>query len=309
MSEGKLSIPIGQISDRYFARNLIGSVRKMLEDRSTIFYFSILVVIISIGVFGPLVAPYGPSERMYGPEGSLLITQPPSIAHPLGTNDQAYDVFSRILHGARPTVLAGVIGGSLIISIGTAVGITAGYIGGRVENVLMRVTDIVYGVPLIPFAIVLIGLFGIGFFKSILVIGLVLWRGSARVIRSQTLQIKERPYIIAAKATGVGTPTIILKHILPNIAPMTVLFFALGIGYTIIIQAGLAFLGVVTPFVPSWGVMVRNAYSSGLMVTAWWWSIPPSLMIALTVTATFMFGRGYERVVGSVSEDSITKVG
>jgi peptide/nickel transport system permease protein len=182
------------------------------------------------------------------------------------------------------------------------VGITAGYVGGRVDDVLMRTTDVAYGVPLIPFAIVLVTLIGVGFIQSVVVIGLLLWRGSARVLRSQVLQIKERPFVLSAKAAGASRLRIVVKHILPNVATMAILFFTIGIGYSIILQAGLAFIGVSSPFVPSWGIMLRNAYNSGLMSTAWWWSLPPGLLIGLTVLSTFMFGRGYERVAGQTDE-------
>ncbi|WP_254280442.1 ABC transporter permease [Haloarcula marina] len=299
-----MSLTDTQLQDRYVVRNVVGMLGLIRQDPVTLVSFCFLMFVIFLGVFGPMIAPYGADERVYGPDGEVMIAEPPSAAHPLGTTDISHDVFSKILHGARPTVVAGLIGGSMIITIGTTIGATAGYVGGYVDNVLMRFTDFVYGVPLLPFAIVLVGLFGVGYFQSIIVIGLILWRGSARVIRSQVLQIKERPYILSAKASGASTTRILVKHILPNIAPMALLFFAIGVGYTIIIQAGLSFLGVANPYIPSWGVIIRNAYSSGRMITAWWWSIAPGLMLSFTVMATFMFGRGYEKLIGSDSNES-----
>jgi len=296
------------ISGHYIIRNMTNGFQKMIRDKATLFYFSFLIFILLLGLVGPIIAPYEPTDRMRTDDGELIRTTPPSLENPLGTTKVGYDVLSRLLYGARPTIVAGVLGGVLIASIGVSIGVTAGYVGGWVENLAMRITDLFYGVPLIPFAIILIAFFGTGYLQSILVIALVLWRGSARVLRSQVLQIKERPYILASKASGASTTRIIIKHIIPNVAPMGILFLALGIGYTIIIQAGLAFLGVVNPFVPSWGVMVRNAYNSGLMGTAWWWSIPPSLLIAITVLSTFMFGRSYEALTGQTDE-SLAQVG
>lgn len=295
---------ISDVGDHYAIRNFRNGLGKMLESKATMMYALFIVFVLFLGLIGPIVAPHDATERIRGDDGSLLRGEPPSMDHPLGTTTVGYDVFSRMLIGARPTAIAGLVGGTIIISIGATVGITAGYVGGRTENVLMRMTDLVYGVPLIPTAIVLIAFFGVGFFQSILVISMVLWRGSARVLRSQVLQIKEREFILAAKATGTSTPRIILKHIFPNVATMAVMFFAIGVGYTIIIQAGLSFLGVVDPFTPSWGVMMRNAYASGQVGNYWWWSIPPGLMIALTVVSTFMFGRGYERVAGGGDDES-----
>lgn len=289
--------------NNYFVRNLGEGLRLMLSEPVTRFYFSILVVILLLGIFGPIIAPYPHDANLTNEKGELLSGSSPSLSHPLGTTDIGQDVLSRVLYGARPTVITGLLGGALITSIGLTVGVTAGYLGGIVDDVLMRITDIFYGIPLLPFAIVILAFLGIGFITSIVVLGLILWRGSARVIRSQVLQIRERPYVLAARATGIGTPRIIVKHIIPNIAPMAVLFFSLGVGYTIVLQAGLSFLGLTNPAVPTWGVMVRNAYSSGLMSSAWWWSLTPGFMISLTVLSSFMFGRGYEATAGSIDED------
>jgi peptide/nickel transport system permease protein len=160
-------------------------------------------------------------------------------------------------------------------------------------------TDMIYGIPLLPFALVLAALFGMGYLESIFVIGIILWRGSARVIRSQVLQIRERPFILSAKATGASNPYIIIRHILPNVAPMAVLFFALTTGATIILIAGLSFLGAANPYIPSWGVMVRNAFNSGTVGTKPWWALPPGLGISITVLSLYMFGRGYEKVASA----------
>ncbi|MDG5821397.1 ABC transporter permease [Natronococcus sp. A-GB7] len=274
----------------------------MLDDRTTSFYFAILLVIVVMGLFGPMLAPHDVNATHYDDNGDILRAEAPSVDHPLGTTHAGYDVFSRILVGARPTVLTGLIGGGMILSIGTAVGVTAGYVGGKTETVLMRFTDFVYGVPLIPFAIVLITFMGVGFLSSALVIGLILWRGAARVIRAQTMQVKQYPFVKVAKASGASTPRIIFKHILPNVAPMAIFFLAMGVGYAIILQAGLTFLGVADPFVPSWGVMIRNAFDSGYMATAPWWSLTPGLLIGITVLSTFMFGRGYEDLIDEDAE-------
>lgn len=293
------------LPDNRILRLFAGGVENMLEDKTTTFYFLILVGFIIMGIFGPYVAPFEADETVIADEGGAKTLAPPDSKNLLGTTWRGYDVLSRILIGARRTVITGLLGGGMIVSIGVTIGVTAGFIGGRVENVLMRITDFFYGVPLIPFAIVLISILGVGHITSVLVIGAVLWRGSARVIRSQVLQIKEYPYIKAAKATGASTPRIIVKHILPNVASMAIFFFAFGIGYSILVQASLTFLGVANPFVASWGTMIRNVFTQGYMVDAWWWSIPPGLLISLAVLSTLMFGRGYE----STSTDSETAEG
>ncbi|MFB6304728.1 MAG: ABC transporter permease [Haloferacaceae archaeon] len=298
---------LSEIRESYVVRNLTGALRIMLRDRTTAFYFAVLVGVTILGIIGPIIAPYGISETHYTDSGQVLQAAGPSIAHPLGTTFAGYDVLSRLLVGARPTVITGLLGGAMILSIGTAVGVTAGYVGGRTETILMRFTDFVYGVPLIPFGIVLITFLGVGFLSSIVVIGLILWRGGARVIRAQTLQVKQYPFVKVAKATGASTPRIIVKHVLPNVAPMAIFFLSLGVGYAIVLQASLTFLGVADPFTPSWGVMIRNAFRSGYMSEAWWWSIPPGILIGVTVLSTFMFGRGYEDLIAEDAESVDTE--
>lgn len=282
------------IRNHFVVRNLIKGLTRLWSTNTTRFAVLYLLFLIVLGLFGPSIAPYGYQEIQYNDQGELKRAIGPTLEHPLGTTDVGYDVLSRVIIGARPTVLTGLFGGMLIIGIGATIGITAGYVGGRVENTLMRITDFVYSVPLIPFAIVLLSLFSMGFWGTIFVIGILLWRGNARVLRSQVLQIKERPFVMSAKAMGSSRTRIILKHIFPNVAAMATLFFALGVGYSIIAQAGLAFIGVSNPFVPSWGVMIRNAYRSGFLDAQWMWALAPGMLISITVLSAFMIGREFE---------------
>lgn len=297
----------------YRNHRLVRSIRRGMvlisQDKSTLFYAICLVFILFLGLFGPSIAPYHYGTTHYDDTGQIVRYAPPSAEHPLGTNNLGQDVLSRILYGAQPTVQTGLIGGTFIIAIGLAIGLSSGYMGGNVDMLLMRFTDMMYSVPALPFALVILGFLGVGFYKSLVVIGLILWRGNARVIRSQVLQIKQQPYILVLEANGASNSRIILKHILPNVAPMAILFFAIGIGVSILLQASLAFLGFSNPFLPSWGVMVRNAYNSGAMATAWWWSLTPGLLIALTVLSTFMFGRNYEVIIGTDNEEAIATAG
>ena len=267
----------------------------ILDDTLTLVSVLYLSIIVVLAIIGPSITPYPYDQNVMDASGSLMTSRPPSAAHPLGTTHLAYDVLSRLIFGARPTVITGAIGGFLIMLVGTSIGMTAGFLGGRIDDVMMRFTDIFFGIPVIPFALVLVALFDISFLGTVVMIGLLLWRGAARVIRSQTLQIRERPFVKSAEAYGASTPRIILRHILPNIAPMAILYMAMGVGWSIIVQAGLAFIGVSNPLIPSWGVMIRNAYKSGQIEAVWWWSLPPGILISLTVLATFLIGRSLER--------------
>ena len=290
---------VGQSDMGIIARR---TLRDLLRERITRFAFFTLVFILLLGLFGPMLAPYDYNAQQRTADGELLRYAPPSVEHPLGTNDRGEDVLSRLLVGARTTLITGLVAGGLMLVIGLGVGVTAGYVGGRTEEVLMRFVDFIYGIPFIPFAIVLITFFGAGFYSTIAIIGLVLWRFIARVIRSQVLQIKQRPYIMAAKASGASTPWIIRKPILPNIANMAALFFAMGVGLAILEQAGLSFIGVTDPFTPTWGIMIRNAHQAGRITGAWWWTFPPGIMISLTVLSLYLLGRGYE---GSSGDDEV----
>jgi len=275
-------------------RNFIGGIRDLLSKNITRIPLIYLIFVIVLAVFGETLAPYGYNERIMDPNGGIMLAEPPSLAHPLGTTGDGYDVLSRVIVGARPTAIAGVVGGTMIVSIGLTVALLSGYLGGRVDETLMRITDLFYAIPFIPFALVVLAFFGAGFWTAILIIGVLLWRSNARVIRAQILQIKERPFITASQAAGASTPRIILKHILPNVAPMAILFFALGTGAAIIAQASLAFIGVADAQTPSWGVMIRNAYFSGFLREVWTWALVPGFMIAFTVLSSYLIGRSFE---------------
>lgn len=308
MAQGVLSETRQSVLDHRIVRDIRRGLRVISYDKTTLFYGSSLVFILLLGLVGPEIAPYHYEATQYQ-NGELLRNAPPSLEHPLGTNNYGYDILSRVLYGARPTVETGLIGGTLIIGIGATIGLVSGYMGGWVDSILMRFTDMMYSVPVLPFALVIIAFIGVGFYKSLIVLGVILWRGNARVIRSQVLQIKQEPYILALESNGAGNTRIIVKHILPNVAPMAILFFAIGIGVSILIQASLAFLGFSNPFLPSWGVMVRNAFDAGLTSSAWWWSMPPGLLIAWTVLSTFMFGRNYEELIEAESDQEIATAG
>lgn len=303
------TVGAGRTAIHVVVDNLIEFFGIVVEDRETFVYFLILLTLLTMGLVGPWITPYEYDQRFFSEDGQLLRTAPPSMDHLLGTTSHGQDVLSRILYGARPTMITGVLGGTIIVVIGTAVGMTAGYMGGRIDGVLMRITDMFYSVPLIPAAIVIVGFFQLDYLASVIIIGMVLWRGSARVIRAQVLQIKERPYVMAARAAGASPFRIIVKEILPNVLSMAILFLSLGIGFSIVVQASLAFIGIVSPFIPSWGLIVRNAYNSGLMAVAWWWTLPPALLISLTVLSTFMFGRKYEELIGAGTDEETVMTG
>jgi len=293
-SDGTLNRAWAVSRDNLFIRNVWSGLRGLLSQNITRIPLFYLLLVFVLAAFGDVLAPYGYEQRIMDPNGGIMLAEGPSLAHPLGTTGDGYDVLSRVMVGARPTAIAGIVGGSMIVSIGLTVALLSGYLGGAVDETLMRVTDLFYAIPFIPFALVVVAFFGAGFWVAIFIIGILLWRSNARVIRAQILQIKERPFVTASVAAGASTRRVILKHILPNVAPMAILFFALGTGAAIIAQASLAFVGVADAQTPSWGVMIRNAYFSGYLRSVWTWALVPGFMIAFTVLSCYLIGRSFE---------------
>lgn len=291
---------IKDVSERFNQHPVIGSLVEFLgQIRGNRLMQVAILWLVFVGIlaaFGEFLMPYEYDARHYSAEGELLRLEGPSPAHPFGTTAGGQDVLSRVIFGARPTLMTGLLGGFMIVSIGLTVGTVSGYYGGWIDETLMRTVDVLYGIPFIPFAVVLVGFIGIGFWSTVFLIGILLWRGNSRIFRSQVLQIKERSHVRSAKAGGASDIHIMIKHILPNMVGMIILFFALGIGISILLAAGLAFLGFLDPFIPSWGVMIRNAYQSGFLLEAWFWSFPPGFMISWTILATYLLGREYERM-------------
>ena len=160
----------------------------------------------------------------------------------------------------------------------------------------MRVTDLAFGIPFLPFAVVLVALLRPSLSNTIIAISVLMWRTSARVIRSQVLVIRERGFIKAARITGASDLRILYVHILPNVLPMILLYLAFDVAYAVLAEASISFLGFGDPNTVSWGQMLYLAYVSGSIRQAWWWTIPPGLAISLFVIAVFLLGREYERL-------------
>lgn len=219
---------------------------------------------------------------------------PPNAEFPLGTTNLGYDILSQLIVATRNTMVIGLISGVISILIGANIGIFAGYYGGRIDEVLMRFTDIVYGMPFLPFIIVLISLFGRSKWFVILAIVLIIWRSSARVIRAQTLSIKQRQFIQAAKARGCSNLRIIYRHIVPNIMPLLMLYTSFNIAWSVITEAGASFLGFGDPDQLTWGTMLYELWVSGKSRVAWWWFSFPSICIVLFVSSLVFVSRAYE---------------
>lgn len=250
----------------------------------------------TVAILAPLIAPHDPWLTLKDAEGSIATMRPPSAEFPLGTTFLARDVLSQMIWAARTTMFIGLVSGLISIVIGANVGLLAGYYGGRLDEALMRFTDIVYGMPFLPFIIVLIALFGRSQNFVILAIVLIIWRTSARVVRAQTLALKQRQFVLAARARGCSDLRIIYRHIMPNILPLLLLYTAFNIAWSIIAEAGAAFLGFGDPDHISWGGMLFELWISGQIRTAWWWFAWPSIAIITLVSALVFISRAYEEI-------------
>src|SRR5215472_9252347 len=253
---------------------------------------AILVPFVLIALFANYIAPYDPTEPIPGAK----IFEPPfwlqgGSAHALlGTDFQSRDVLSRLIFGARVSLIVGVAGTIVAGSIGTALGILSGYLGGWVDQVIMRVTDAWLALPALVFAIFLATMVGPSMWNIVLILGLVYWTRYARVIRGEVLSLREREFVKLAEIAGGSRARVIFRHILPNVLNSTMVLASLTIGVVIIAEASLSFLGVgVPPPEPAWGSMLADGRSM-LMVGDWWLTVFPGLGLLMVVLATQLLG-------------------
>ena len=230
------------------------------KNRMGIVGFTMLVIIIFMAVFAPFIAPYDPSSPTDFQVGDIY--QPPSPEHWFGTDDAGQDVFSNFVYGARVSLTVGFFAAFISIVIGGVLGLTAGFLGGRWENIIMRVTDIMLVIPDLPLMVVIISLTKPSLLNIIFVIGLLGWTTTARVVRSQTLAVKSRKFVLRARAVGAGRRHIIAHHILPLVMPILVVQAVLVVSLAILNESTLSFLGLGDPTTLSWGQMLNYAFGT-----------------------------------------------
>ena len=257
---------------------------------------ALFLVFALVAALGPVLAPYDPLALIYLPNGRLPRLQPPDGQFVLGTTYHGRDVLSQLLVGARVSLVVGLLSAVIIVFVGTNIGLLAGYYGGRIDAALMRLTDIAFGIPFLPFAVILVALLRPSLWNIVLTISCLLWRSAARVIRAQVLSLKERPFIRAARVAGASDARILYTHIFPNILPIAFLYVALGVAYAVLAEASLSFLGFGDPNTISWGTMLYDTYLTGSISRAWWWTLPPGACITVFVVAVFLIARDLERV-------------
>ena len=293
MSTADLPVPPASVEDvvpdargRRFARlnatTVIGAIGLI-----------IVAALVLVAIFAPALAPYDPTERVGRPFAT------PSAEHPLGTNDIGQDLLSELIYGTRVSLTVGLVAATVALLIGTTVGIIAGFYPRLLGSVLMRIVDIVLILPFLPLLIILAAYLGRSLLNTVLVIGILIWAGSARVIRSQVLSLTQRDYVVAARAMGARDLHIIVKHILPLTLLLAIGEFVQATAGAILLEASLSFLGLGDPLQKSWGSILYWAQVRGAFLTpAWqWWVLPPGLMIMAAALGFALIGFALEQRV------------
>jgi peptide/nickel transport system permease protein len=246
---------------------------------------ALLLPFLVAALWPDILAPYDPWATVAPP------FQPPSVSHLCGTDDLGRDLFSQIVAGARTSISAGFAVALLAAAIGTGIGVSAGFLGGWTDDLLMRGTEIVQVVPRFFVAILVAALFGASLHNLILVLGLTSWPGLARIARAESLSLRSREFVQAAVALGGTTPWVIRHHILPLASRPIVAALSLIICSAILTEAGLSYLGLADPNVISWGRLINNAQA--FLYRAWWLSVFPGLAIALAVVGIALLVDGW----------------
>ncbi len=254
----------------------------------------VLAAFILIAIFGPIFMPF--STLDFGEVEDIL--NPPSPQHLLGTDDMGRDVLANLISGARISLLIGGVATAISMGIGTLIGIVSGYFGKAVDNALMRFTDFFLVIPWLPLMMVLAAILGTSLWNIIFVIGITGWAGTARVVRSQTLSVKERQYVERAISVGAGSGHIMARHILPNVFPLVFANTVLVAAVAIVSETTLSFLGLGDPTTASWGMMLHYAFESGsTSAGAYWYYLPPGICVVLVVLSFTLLGYAFDEIM------------
>lgn len=265
--------------------------KRFRRDRLALAGLVIIVIFACAAIAAPLIAPYNPSEQFFDGltlEGAPL---PPGWRFWFGTDTNGRDQFSRLVFGARTSLLIGIVANGIAVAVGTALGLVAGYVRGWTGASIMRLTDLMMAFPPLLLAIALAAILKPGLNIVILVIALVNWVQIARVIYTETVALAEREYIEAARALGAGNARILLRHLLPHLVPTVIVYATLGIATTVLLEAMLSFLGRgVQPPTPAWGMMIFESQS--YFLNAPWLVFIPGAAILILALAFNLVGDG-----------------
>ncbi len=215
----------------------------------------------------------------------------------LGTDDKGHDLWTWLVYGARVAFIVGILAAFVQVMIGSLYGVISGYRGGWVDTVMMRFADIMLTIPFLPIVLILTSILGPSIWNIILVLGVFGWAGISRVIRAQTLSLKARPFVDAAKVAGASRWRIMVSHILPNVLPFAFLYMTIGVAGAILTEAALSYLGLGDPRAVSWGQMLYSIQTAGATMYAWWWLLPPGFSITLISLGFYLVGRAFDEIL------------
>ena len=267
-----------------------GIVREvLLGQRVAVIGLGILIFFTLVAIFAPWLEPYSTTQQV-GP-----VYAPPSSQHWLGLDDGGIDMLSEVIAGARVSMLVGFSAAAVAMLLGGGVGLLSGYFGNKTDIVLMRITDYFLVIPDVPLMIVAAAVFGRSLLNIILIIGLIYWTSTARLIRAQVKSVRERVYVKRARALGGGHTRLVWKHITPQVAPLLVANTVLTVAIAIFAETYISFLGLGDPSKISWGRLIQNSLTGGAVFhKAWWAIIPPGLCVTIVILAATMMGQAME---------------
>ena len=274
------------------------ALRRLIQNRAAMIGGITILILIILAIFAPLIAPYS-----YSYQNLDIGASPPSVEHLLGTDVLGRDLLSRLLYGARISLLVGFVATGVALVIGVSWGIIAGYFGGKVDSVMMRIVDVLYGLPFIIFIILLMVIFGRNIWLLFAAIGAVEWLTMARIVRAQVIGLKNQEFVQAAKVMGVSNFSMFRRHILPNILGPIAVYATLTIPQVMLLEAFLSFLGLgIQPPMSSWGTLIRYGVES--MEEHYWLLIYPGLTFTITLFALNFFGDGLRDALDPKTSDN-----
>ncbi|MGM0420908.1 MAG: oligopeptide ABC transporter permease [Bacillota bacterium] len=263
-------------------------IRRFLKHKLAFTGLMLILGLILVAILAPYLSPYSPYEM-----NVTAFSAPPSADHWLGTDSVGRDILSRLIYASRISLAVGIGSVALNVIIGVLLGSTAGFLGGGVDSVIMRITEMLLSFPPLMIILVLVSLLGPGLFNIILVLGLLSWPRICRLIRAEVISIKNQEYITAAKAIGSRDLRILFIHLIPNAFPPVLVAATFGAARAIIIEASLSFLGMgVQPPTASWGNMLNDAQSMGVLSSMPWIWVPPGVLIVIVVLSINFVGDG-----------------
>jgi len=275
--------PVAGTTSRGVLRQLV------LGDRQAAFGSLVLAIFIALALAAPIISPYSPRGKV-GP-----VYAPPSSEHLLGLDDGGIDMLTLLIWGARVSLLVGFAASLMAMLIGGTVGILSGYLGGRTDTVLMRITDYFLVIPDVPLMIVAAAIWGQSLLNIVIIIAVIYWTSTARLIRAQVKSVREQVYVKRARALGAGNIRLIIKHVLPQVTPLLVANTVLTVATAIFAETYIAFLGLGDPSQISWGKLIQNSLSGGAIFSdAWWAIVPPGVCVTLVILACTMVGQSME---------------